>query len=61
MFVQNLRFFFVTPLIFNSLTERQFCLLKSCIETLGGLFISNTLKGDGGPREACLRGRAYLI
>ena len=42
--VQNLRLFFVTTLIFNFLTGKQFCLLKS---PQGGLLIINTLKGRG--------------
>ena len=56
-FVQNLRFFFVTPLIFNSLTGKQFCLLKSSIKPLGGLIYFTHTWGRG----AYLRGGTYLI
>ena len=48
IFVQNLRFFFVTPLIFNSLTGKQFCLLKSSIKPSGGLiYFKHTWGGEG--------------
>ena len=56
-FVQNLRFFFVTPLIFNSLTGKQFCLLKSSIKPPGGLIYFKHTWGRG----AYLRGGTYLI
>ena len=36
-FVENLRLFFVTSLIFNLLRGKQFCLLKSFIKPPGGL------------------------
>ena len=42
IFVQNLKFFFVTPLIFNSLTGKQFCLLKSSTKPLGGAYLFQT-------------------
>ena len=37
IFVQNLRLFFVTSLIFNLLRGKQLCLLKSFIKPPGGL------------------------
>ena len=46
-FVQNLRFFFVTPLIFNSLTGNSFVYWNPQLSPQGGLFISNTLEGGG--------------
>ena len=56
--VQNLRFLFVTPLIFNSLTGKQFCLMKSSLKPPGGLIsFKHTWVGGG----AYLRGGAYLI
>ena len=57
IFVQNLKFFFVTPLIFNSLTGKQFCLLKSSTKPPGGLIHFKHLTGEG----AYFRGVAYVI
>ena len=48
-FFQNLRFFFVTPLIFNSFTGKQFCLLKFSIKPPGGLiYFKHTWWVGGG-------------
>ena len=57
IFVQNLKFFFVTPLIFNSLTGKQFCLLKSSTKPPGGLIHFKHTTGEG----AYLRGGADVI
>ena len=61
IFVQNLKFFFVTPSIFNSLTGKQFCLLKSSTKHPGGggrglIYFKHT-----GGEGAYLKGGAYVI
>ena len=49
IFVENLRLFFVTSLIFNLLRGKQFCLLKSFIKPPGGLiYFKHTWEGGGG-------------